>query len=230
MNSSNKNLLKIGLLALALFWGSVKAAVAQKSPRWEIGLDALSLIDQNELPPYSLFGRFWLNPEGKKKTQLRMRIGFEQFELLDSAFFDGAAEIDQKTSAFFVAGGLQRDLKVFSKGTLYAGGDIGYSRAKENLVWGPSRPGTREGFSKYEESTIRLSGIIGYNHELGKNFAISVESSLQGVYSLQTTDVDYTQLQSPEPEEFVRIVEYERVENWNIQIQPFYQVMLSYKF
>ncbi|GMQ28137.1 hypothetical protein [Algoriphagus confluentis] len=227
-NIKNFKILKVCLLSFIYFWISAPFAFAQEPSRWEVGLDALYLIDQNELPGYSLFGRYLLNPKDEKKTQLRMRIGFERFELLDSAFWYGSDEIDQNTSAFFALAGLQRDLKVFSKGTLYTAGDLGFSIAREYLAWGPSRPSAREGYARFEESTIRISGILGYTHQLGRNFSLSVESSLQGVRSLQITDVNFIELQSVD--QFTQILENERVENWDIGIQPFYQVLISFRF
>lgn len=202
---------------------------SEKLSRWEIGVDALSLIDQNELPPYSLFGRLLLNPEGKKQTHLRTRIGFERLNLLDSAFYYGSIGLDYRITSFFASVGIQKEIMAFPKGALYVGGDVGFSRAVDIKEWTDAGTTGREGFDNFTETKWRLSGILGYTHQLGRNFAISLESSLQGTNTKQNWDKDYINFVAGGPEPEI-VIEQKSIETWETKVQPFYQLLLSYRF
>lgn len=222
---------KLSIAVLALLFSSPQVLMAQKVvkvPRWEIGFDVLFLVDQNELPTYSLFGRYLLNPEGEKKTHVRTRIGFERFHVQDSSFYMGSIGLDYRVTSVFASIGVQREILVFPKGSLYGGVDIGLSQASDRKDWSLGIGAVYDGFDDFVETQWRFSGIVGYTHHLGKNFTISLESSLQTVNTKQNWDKDVTV--HPTGEESYRLVGQKSVETWHSTVQPFYQLLLGYKF
>ncbi|UJP66327.1 hypothetical protein [Mongoliitalea daihaiensis] len=197
-------------------------------PRWEIGLDALSLIDKNELPAYSIFGRMVLNPQTTKKTSLRLRLGVEGYTNLDSAFSGNRVGLDYRTNSFYISTGIQKELLNLGNCSVYVGGDFGFYR-KANLKDHTGEFGWNViGYDNYREINLRFAGILGYTHQLGNNFAISVESSLQTNYSNQKQDTDYVSAFSEDV--LIVTVENRTITIWRSGFTPFYQVLFSYRF
>jgi hypothetical protein len=227
MNHSLFRLLFL-LLGLSTFQ-ELRAQQTEKKTRWEIGVDALSLIDKNELPVYSLFGRFLINPQGNKKTQLRTRFGLEGSNYQDSVAIFGSFGLEVRAFSVFASVGIQRDIMVFQKGALYVGGDLGFSRyvARSDFPNNTISP-QNLGFDNFTESKWRFSGVLGYTHRLGKNLALSFESSLQSVKTRQEINMDYVRLTSGLVPEIVK--EQRSIEIWHTTVQPFYQLLLTYNF
>ncbi|WP_304516407.1 hypothetical protein [Cecembia rubra] len=227
----SKNVIRAFFLIILILYSIQQQSYAQVSdriPRWEIGLDALSLIDKNDLPAYSLFGRFMLNPQAPKKTSLRLRLGAEGYAYLDSAFNEDKVGLDYRVNSFFVSAGIQRELLIFDKSSVYFGADLGYLR-KVNLKDYTGDFGWNVvGHDYYRETNLRFAGILGYTHQLGNNFAISVESSLQTIYSHQKQDTDYVSIFNEDN----IIISYENstVKSLQSGITPFYQVLFCYRF
>lgn len=104
--------------------------------RWGIGLDALSLVDKNVYPDYSVFGRYLLNPDAEKNTFLRFRLGYDYKAILDTASSGISLDHSSRMLRYALALGVQKDLLVRDKSSLYMGGEIAFHNFRYKRDWG----------------------------------------------------------------------------------------------
>ena len=62
------------ILAISFLYLQPCFSQSEKSQKWEVGADILSLFDKNQLPDYSLFATRKI---GEKGFSLRGRVGFQ---------------------------------------------------------------------------------------------------------------------------------------------------------
>ena len=194
-------------------------------PRWEVGVDVLSLFDKNSLTPYSLFGRYLLNPKGDKKSHLRARIGFDGFNYLDTALFDTAIEHDSRAFSFSVMVGYQKEITSTDRSSLYFGSDLSFSRESSNKKWDIPGPLGVQGYEDYSNSKIGLHFLAGYSYSLGSRIRISLESSLSVFFRREIFDQDVTFFAFDN-----RLYEDSSASRIDSRINPFHQLLFTYKF
>jgi hypothetical protein len=152
-----------------------------KLPRWEVGVDLLSLVDKNTYPEYSLFGRYRLNPTRDKAVYLRTRIGYTSSVYLDSLTAGNPVDYEERNFSPFIMLGLQKDLLNFGESRVYFATDISYSRKTNTITWGPIMPERfqfQEGFQNIKENFFGFHLSVGYSHYFGQHIKLSIESSL----------------------------------------------------
>jgi hypothetical protein len=194
-------------------------------PRWEVGVDVLSLFDQNSLVPYSLFGRYLLNPTGDKKSHLRARIGFDGFSYLDTANHPNRLEHDSRAFAFSVMVGYQKEITSTDRSSLYFGSDLSFSRESSNKKWDIPGPLGVQGYEDYSNSKIGLHFLAGYSYSLGSRIRISLESSLSVFFRREIFDQDVTFFAFDN-----RLYEDSSANRIDSRINPFHQLLFTYKF
>lgn len=194
-------------------------------PRWEVGVDLLSLIDKNSLTPYSIFGRYLLNPTGAKRSHLRARIGFNGFNYLDTANFGAAFEHDSRAFAFSVMAGYQKEITSTDRSSLYFGSDLSFSRESSNKKWDIPGPLGVQGYEDYSHSKIGLHVLAGYSYRLGSRIRISLESSLSVFFRREIFDQDVTFFAFDN-----RLYEDSSASRIESRINPFHQLLFTYKF
>jgi len=95
------SVLTLGVWLMALGQIQAQETDPPKLSRWEVGVDLLTLIDKNNFPAYSLFGRYNLTPDAQKSTYLRMRIGYRYETLIDSTVMASWISVDPPIHHFF---------------------------------------------------------------------------------------------------------------------------------
>jgi hypothetical protein len=212
----------LSILVCLLQSVSIQAQEASNSERWELGVDALSLIDKNSLIPYSLFGRYLLNREGDKKSHLRARIGFAGFSYLDTANHGTLLEHDSRSFAFLIMAGYQKEIRSMARSSLYIGSDLSYSRESSKKRWYSSGV---QGHEDYRNSNLGLHGLAGYSYNLGSRIKLSLESSLSVFFRNESLDQDIDYV-----DEDIRLFEDSSGTRVVSRINPFHQLLFSYKF
>lgn len=152
-----------------------------KLPRWEVGVDLLSLVDKNNYPEYSLFGRYRLNPTRDKAVYLRTRIGFSGSVYLDSLTAGNPVDYEERNFSPFIMLGLQKDLLNFGESRVYFATDLSLNLIWYNIQVGPISPENfqfQEGFESMRETKTSGHFVIGYSYNFGGGLTISIESSV----------------------------------------------------
>jgi opacity protein-like surface antigen len=217
-----KPTLIMAILVCLLQSVSIQAQEASNTERWELGVDALSLIDKNSLTPYSLFGRYMLNPEGDKKSHLRARIGYEGFSYLDTANHGTLLEHDSRAFAFLIMVGYQKEIRSMVRSSFYIGSDLSFSRESSKKRWYSSGV---QGHEDYSNSKIGLHALAGYSYSLGSRIKISLESSLSILLRNERLyqDINYV-------DQDIRLFEDSSGTRIVSRINPFHQLLFTYKF
>ena len=190
--------------------------------KWEIGVDALSLIDKNSLTPYSLFGRYLLKPEGEKKSHLRARIGYDGFSYLDTANHGTPLEHDSRAFAFSIMAGYQKEIRTFAHSSFYIGADLSFSRESSNKRWYSSGV---QGHEDYRNSNLGLHGLAGYSYNFGSRIKLSLESSLSIFFRNEKLDQDIEYF-----DQDLRFLEDSSGTRIGSRINPLHQLLFTYKF
>lgn len=201
---------------------SIQAQEASNTERWELGVDALSLIDKNSLTPYSLFGRYMLNPEGDKKSHLRARIGYAGFSYLDTATHSTPLEHDRSAFAFSIMAGYQKEIRTFARSSLYIGADLSFSQESSQNRWFSSDV---QGHEDNRNSNLGLHGLAGYSYNLGSRIKLSLESSLSVFFRNERLDLDIDYV-----DQDIRLFEDSSGTRIVSRINPFHQLLFTYKF
>jgi opacity protein-like surface antigen len=222
MKTKPKPTLIMAILVCLLQSVSIQAQEASNSERWELGVDALSLIDRNSFPPYSLFGRYMLNPEGEKKSHLRARIGYDMYSYLNMVSDGAPLEHDRYAFAFSVMAGYQKEIRSMARSSIYIGSDLSFSRESSKKRWYSSDV---QGHEDYSNSKIGLHALAGYSYSLGSRIKISLESSLSILLRNERLDQDINYV-----EQDIRLFEDSSGTRIVSRINPFHQLLITYKF
>jgi len=223
----NKFLLIVLMAVIgALFSASSHAQQTKSSNRWEVGVDALSLFDKNTFVPYSLFGRYLLNPESDKKSHLRVRIGYDFYTYLDTAVRGNTFDHDSHRLAFMALLGYQREFSTWERSSLYWGADLSFSRDFRKVNW--DLPNI-QGFESLTWRFIGLHGLVGYTYHLTENISFSLESSVSISHRYYHTleDVFFFRDDGSGISGRNGIDSSNRIDT---AINPFHQILFTYKF
>ena len=217
------------LLLACLLLATSGWAQAQTNPsrgRWEVGVDALSLFEKNTFAPYSLFGRYLLNPDGEKKSHFRARIGYNFHSYLDTVVRGNYHDHDSRQFAFMALVGYQIEFSVFDRSSLYAGADVSFNRDFVETLW--DLPNIT-GFETVQQRIIGLHGVIGYSYSLTQNLRISLESSvsLSHRYYRYQEDVFFYYDDGTPMSGRNGHFGSTRIDS---KINPFHQLLVTYKF
>lgn len=150
-------------------------------PRWEVGVDLLSLFSKNKFPELSIFGRYLLNPGKEKNTHLRFRLGYDAFHYLDSTTLGRKEALEYSSFSPFVMAGLQKELVRKDQSSLYGAVDLSYSRQAYDAKFGPIDPDKLhflEGFEWEKQTLTALHAVFGFTQRLTPQLSFSLESSL----------------------------------------------------
>lgn len=188
--------------------------------RWGIGLDALSLVDKNSYPDYSVFGRYLLNPDAEKSTFLRLRLGYGYEAVLDTASSGISLDHSSSLLRYALALGVQRDLVLKGKSSLYTGGELSFHDFRYERDWDIT---DHTGYENTYQQRLSLYGLLGYNYKLTGRLNLSLETSVSVHYKKYHLDEDVFYVSGGS----IR-------ENWSEIIQsrfnPFHQLLITYNF
>ncbi|RZS98337.1 hypothetical protein [Cecembia calidifontis] len=105
----------------------------QDSKRWEVGIDALSLFSKNQLPSYSIFGRYQLNPNAEKESFIRARVGYQIQNFEKKTPDEFYTLVDDKAANTLFSLGYQKDFVSSAKHSMYYGGDLNFIRRIQTI-------------------------------------------------------------------------------------------------
>lgn len=131
------------------------------------------------MPAYSLFGRYLINPEGKKEAFLRTRLGYQSSDIILNSTEDFFNYRELESNNLLVAVGFQKNIFSKSSSSIYYGGDLVFQKRTENdfVIFSEKTqlPGyTNNNWNKYLLRSF--VGIIGFNTKPIKYLNISFES------------------------------------------------------
>ena len=180
MLQTKPTLLVLAWLLLPL--GITHAQTEKTRGRWEIGVDALSLIEKNEYPPISIFA---LKKIGSNGFALRGRFGYAWSSFVNQTAAPGTFPIpdDKTTREVFGLVGIQKtivpDLGVGNGSQLYAGLDFSIgSRTEflEVLTFELNQFNYLESTNKF--LTFAGSPFLGVEKQLGRHFSMRAEMAI----------------------------------------------------
>lgn len=209
-------------------------------PRWEVGVDFLSLVGKNQYPMFSVFG---LKEVGERGWAFRGRIG-GNFNLRSNPFqvpftdfyliHDVTREID-----LFLLLGFQKSLVRNTKSDMYFGSDIAYMKNKittENVISGPDNDIY---FDDLKTTTKRLSlaPFIGYSKTFGQKITLRYEMAfILGREIFEENGKGYLINDSFGNQQMARdnfgtpsYTSFNKVRFDFLSLNPFYQLLLTYK-
>jgi hypothetical protein len=222
-----KTVFMLWLAGMACLAAGLSHAQQDNSPnRWEVGVDALSLFDKNTFVPYSIFGRYLLNPEGNKKSHLRARIGYDFHSYLDTAVQGNTFDHDSHRFAFMALLGYQREFSTWERSSLYLGADLSFSRDFRKTLW--DLPNIK-GYETLQWRFVGLHGVIGYSYQLTGNLIFSLESSvsISHRYYHFKEDVFFYRDDGSGISGRIGNLFSNRIDT---SINPFHQILFTYKF
>lgn len=222
-----KSVLILWLAGLGSILSNQSLAQQDNSPnRWEVGVDALSLFDKNTLVPYSIFGRYLLNPDGNMKSHLRVRIGYDFHTYLDTAVRGNTFDHDSHRFAFMALLGYQREFSTWERSSLYLGADLSFSRDFRKINW--DLPNIT-GFETLQQRIVGLHGVVGYSYQLTGQLVFSLESSISFSHRhYQFKEDVFFYFDDGTPRSGRNRHNFSnRIDSF---INPFYQILLTYKF
>lgn len=233
------------VLACLLIPLRIQAQETKSPGRWEIGVDALSLIDKNEYPPISVFV---LKEIGQNGIALRSRLGYSRssFQNLTAGPGEYPRPDDKITREIFGLLGVQkeivRDLGIGKNSNLYVGLDFAMS--------------FKEDFHKklyldfdvlffYDESKYRYhkfttSPFLGVSKNFGDHFSIRLEMAIlfqRNNFNYSSTTIRVENYDSsipfvppPVTENNLLGMGYGKNQTNSIVTSPINQFILSYRF
>lgn len=152
---------------------------------WEVGLDLLWLIDKNQVPSTSLFGRYNFVDKGNSYKAWRFRIGMDN-NYYDSSRINGMMPHDIKVNSILLRPGFEWQKRPNLKYTFFYGGDLNlfYRQEKfKNIIATVPEPLQYDGTFKTWE--LGLVGFIGFKYSPIKWLSISTESTLNIMYRIR---------------------------------------------
>jgi hypothetical protein len=210
----------------ALFSASSFGQQTKSPNRWEVGVDASSLVDKNTFAAYSLFGRYLLNPDSDNKSHLRVRIGYDFYTYLDTTVRGNTFDHDSHRFAFMALLGYQREFSTWERSSLYWGADLSFFRDFRKVNW--DLPNI-QGFESLTWRFIGLHGLVGYTYHLTEKISFSLESSVSIIHRHYhfLEDVFFFRDDGSEISGRIRDHSSNRID---ATINPFHQILFTYKF
>jgi len=205
----------------------IASAQSESNPdRWEIGVDALSLFGKNSMPAYSLFGRYLINPEGKKEAFLRTSLGYQSNRKILDAPQNDIRFQDSKSESWKIAIGFQKEILSNSSFSFYYGGDLIYQQKIEDESGSYKVNGGEVGWYSYEDlksfSETRFVGFFGFSTNPTKKIKISLESGIfAGRTSFQQNYLGFY------PNSEIAAIGYNSSIRAISGFQPFYQLLFT---
>lgn len=225
------SVLSLGVWLMAVGQIQAQETDPPKPSRWEVGVDLLTLIDKNNFPAYSMFGRYNLTPNAARSTYLRMRIGFQYETFLDSAQLTHTAithyNFSHSSYSPFLMVGLQRDIKTLMNTSFYYGADLYYQGSILKKEWGPNTRQIGDSMIKFENFGSNI--LFGFSQKIGTNFKISLESSIN-IYLRKFHLIDEIWFQDEEGIETGGKIGNNFSKKITTNILPFSQIIFSYNF
>jgi hypothetical protein len=158
---------------------------------WEIGVDLLPLIDRENVPATSLFGRYNFGYKNGRSHALRLRAGVDS----RTSNFTNADQGDIGRYYYedhlpYLSIGYQRNTYFSHRSFWYWGGDLMFGSTPGTIsnvqypvgLVGPGGDSVLYS-ARYRTLTGGVSGIIGLQINLFKNVSLSLESSLMAWYA-----------------------------------------------
>lgn len=179
LNIKTKTTSLILVLACLLIPLRIQAQETKSPGRWEIGVDALSLIDKNEYPAISVFV---LKEIGKNGIAIRSRLGYSRSSFQNLTAIPGQFPTpdDKISSELFVLLGIQKEiiknLGIGNDSKLYLGFDFAVLLKEEfhKKFYGEFLSFYYDE-SKYSNKKYTISPFIGVSKQIGKHFSVRVE-------------------------------------------------------
>lgn len=236
------------LVFLLLISAGISLAQDQdKVPQWEIGLDALSLVEKNNYPAFSVFAS---RKMGEKGYALRSLLGWESSLYSNTGSSPGTYPLlDEKNlHGIFLLGGLEKEileaLTSGGKDHVLVGLDLFYNWEKTATEELKPFVQDEEGhllYSYYNRSitvkTIGVSPFIGYKRYFSKRLSIRLETALS--FRKEASDItgeawtisDFSIFEpfNP-PTEGIPGKEYGGNTTYRFQLIPFNQFNISFNF
>jgi hypothetical protein len=226
----------LSLLILGVWLMTTGQSLAQetespKPSRWEVGVDLLTLIDKNNFPAYSLFGRYNLAPDAQKSTYLRLRIGYQYETLIDSTVM-ARLDINRSVHSPFLLAGIQRDLKTFNNSRFYLGADFYYQKSITKTEWGPDTEQggmIQIGYENVRFKNVGSNILLGMSHQINTFLKVSLETSLS--FQLENfRDVEEVWFYDEERRQISGRIGNHSGNKFTTTILPFSQLLLTYNF
>lgn len=244
LNMKTKTTSLIMVLACLLIPLRIQAQETKSPGRWEIGVDALSLIDKNEYPPLSVFV---LKEIGQNGIALRSRLGYSRssFQNLTAIPGEFSRPDDKITREIFGLLGVQkeivRDLGIGKNSNLYVGLDLAMS-FKEDFY--KKFYGEFVSFyydeSKYSYKKYTISPFLGISKQIGNHLSVRVEMAIlfqrnNFNYSSESFILDDYDFSKPFDPSLFKINDpsskgYGKNQTNSIITSPLNQFILSYRF
>ncbi|UJP66324.1 hypothetical protein [Mongoliitalea daihaiensis] len=221
---------KNAMLLIFSFFFIFSSYGQNESNMWEVGIDALSLFSKNQLPSYSVFGRYRINPGADKGSFIRARVGY-QIDDFENNSPNGPSVFFQANEAVntIILLGYQREIISRPRNSMYIGGDFLFSKEKgfrETLLRSDAvEGGLDSGTLDKTVTSINFNSFIGFSYNLFPHLKLSFESGfflgktqMEELYNLTTPRGDRIAYGSVSSEKF------------EFGVLPFYQVFLTLNF
>ncbi|SMD41898.1 hypothetical protein SAMN00777080_0432 [Aquiflexum balticum DSM 16537] len=239
-----KPTLIMAILVCLLQSVSIQAQEASNSERWEVGIDALSLIEKNEYPPISVF---LLRKIGENGISLRSRLGYSRSSFQNLTAIPGQFPTpnDKISREIFGLLGMQkeivRNLGIGKNSDLYVGLDFAMLFKEE---FHKKFYGEFVSFyydeSKYSDKKYTISPFLGVSKQIGNHFSVRVEMAIlfqrsNFKYSAESFILDDYDFTKPfDPSLFKRndpsSKGYGKNQTNSVITSPINQFIFSYKF
>jgi hypothetical protein len=200
---------------------------------WEIGVDLLPLIDRENVPATSLFGRYNFGYKNGRSHALRLRAGVDsRTSNFTNADYGDIARYYYQDHVPYLSVGYQRNSYFGRRSFWYWGADIAFGSTPG--TW--SKRQTPEGLvgpggdsliytAKHRTLTGAMSGIVGVQINVTQNLAFSLESSLTAQYS----DYHIEGYSYYDYDPSIRIGEgYNDSQEFTMKFHPIYTINLVY--
>ncbi|MCF6352652.1 MAG: hypothetical protein L3J06_06545 [Cyclobacteriaceae bacterium] len=199
MKSPNRKQTILMLILLNLLTCSLLAQdkkVEAMVSTWEIGTDLLWLIDKNQVPATSLFGRYNFTNKKNKQMAWRLRLGINTSRK-DSSQIAAPQDNEKDIFAPYVQLGFEWQRSFNTKYLVFFGTDINfqyYQNKFSEIIYFDIGPRLFQG--TYKTITWGASGFIGFKYFLTNWLSLSLESSLNLNYRIRrdkdkVTLIDY---------------------------------------
>jgi len=236
-----KKQLMASLLAFFLAALSCPAQeVPTKPQRWEVGVDALSLINKNHYPAYSIFVARKLGENG---WAFRGRIG-GNFNSRSNPYELLMHNLVRERDLFLLVG-FQKSLVTNTKSDIYLGSDIAYMKSRittEKFIHGPENDIFVDLYfddSKITKNRLSLAPFIGYSKSLGPKITLRYEMALiigKEIYEENGTGYlinDFDSIRQRIASDNLGTPSYTNFNKLRfdfLSLNPFSQLLLTYKF
>jgi hypothetical protein len=181
---TTKLLLTFLILVTCTSYGQTKKKTNEKDTikHWEVGLDLLWLINKNQVPSTSLFGRYnYVDKKGNNKA-IRLRLGFPSSIKDSTGMFNPDWHINTKDIGIYVRPGFEWQKEITTKQRLFYGIDVSTSYSyflEEQWVTNPFDPSAIV-YHKWEDKNWIFGThlFLGFKYFVTKAISISTETTI----------------------------------------------------